>query len=434
MPRLRRIVTAAWADPFTRWMGVVLVVATVVRVAWVVYAAQPPVGVHDPFFYEQAATRLASGDGYTLPNGDPTAYYPVGYPAALAAVVWFTTHTPIPDNIPVAAGMLNAFLGVVTVAMLGVLGSWLVGKRVGLIAAALAAVFPNQVFYTATMLSETLFNALLVGVLVLLVWRGERGLPWTRLLVAGVVLGLAVLTRPVALAVVPFAGVAWWIARAGWRRALRDALLLTGGTALVIVPWTVRNLVRMGEPVLISTNTGDNLCIAHNPQATGAFQLPDYCFADVPERETTEDELRRDRTLRGRALEYLVEHPHEEIPLVWWRAFYTYNTDDDGLRAVESYDEDPFLGARQRSVLATVANGFYFGVFALALLGLPALWSRADARRLLFLAFLAAMAVAPLVFFGDPRFKLPFTLLCVLPAAITLGAVRSIRQSALSAG
>lgn len=440
MSRLRRLITAAWRDPFTRWMGVVLLVAGVLRVAWVLYAAREPVGLHDPFWYELGATRIANGDGYTLLSGDPTAYYPIGYPAALAVVVWLTANTPIPDNVPVAAGMLNVVLGVATVGMIGVLGRRLLGARVGIVAAAVVAVFPNQIFYTATMLSETLFNTLLVSALLVLVWSRDRVSPWPRVLVAGVLLGFAVLTRPVALAVLPFVGLAWWIGRTGWRRALTATLVLAAGVVLVILPWTIRNVVRMGEPVLISTNTGDNLCIGHSPEANGAFRIPseepgdstDSCFADVPGRVTTEDELRRDRTLRSRAVEYAVDHPRRELSLLWWRAYYTFYLDDDGLSAVESYQDDRFLGDRQRAVLETFANGAYFGVLALALLGIPALWDRRDRRRLLYLGFLAAMATPPLVIFGDPRFKVPFALLCVLPAAITLTAVASIRRSALS--
>ena len=433
MRRLRRVLAAGWADPFTRWLGILLVVTTVVRVLWVLYAAREPVGLHDPQYYAQLAARLADGDGYTLPNGDPTAYFPVGYPAVLAPVVWLVGHTPLPDNVPVAAGMLNTALAVATVALVGLIGKRLAGWRVGVVAAALAAVFPNQIFYTATILSETLFNFLLVVALAVLILRRNDELRWPILLLAGVALGLAVLTRPVAVAVVPFAALAWWLTHTGWRDALRRAGLLVVGILLVVAPWTIRNWVRLGEPVMISTNTGDNLCIGHNPEANGAFGLFESCIGDVPNRVSTEAELTRDEILTERSVEYFFEHPGHEAKLLWWRAFYTYKTDHDGLRAVESYDDDPLLGARTRDVLSTIADAFYFGLLALAALGVVVLWSRRDPRKMLFLGWTAAMALSPLAFFGDPRFKVPFGLFCVVPAAVTLAALPTIRRARMEA-
>jgi len=431
MRRLRRALAAGWAEPFTRWLGVVLIVATVVRVVWVLYAAREPVGIYDPHWYEMLGVRIANGDGYTLPGGDPTAYYSVGYPAALAGAVWFAQHTPLSDNVPVAAGLLNSAFAVATVALIGMIGRRLAGWRVGIGAAALAALFPSQIFYTAAILSETLFNFLLVASLAILVWRRSDQLGMHRLLTAGLVLGLAALTRPVALFVVPFAALAWWLAHTGWRTALRRALALGLGIMIVLVPWAIRNWVRMGEPIAIATSTGDNLCIGHNPEATGAFQLTEPCLVGVPNRVTTEEELERDETLRTRAVDYFLDHPQREIPLLWWRGFYTYRTDDDGLDAVESYGDDEFIGSRMRDVLATVANAFYFGVLALAAVGAVALWSRARAGRMLYFAWLAAMAASPLAFFGDPRFKVPFALLCVVPAAVTMAALPAIRRTRL---
>lgn len=428
MRRLRRALAAGWADPFTRWLGIVLLVAAVVRVVWVLYAAREPVGIYDPHWYEMLGVRIATGDGYTLPGGDPTAYYSVGYPAALAAAVWTVEHTPLSDDVPVAAGMLNAALAVATVALIGLIGRRLAGWRVGVVAAALAAVFPNQIFYTAAILSETLFNFLLVASLAILVWRRSDQLRMHHVLLAGLVLGLAALTRPIALFVVPFAALAWWLCHTGWRTALRHALVLGLGVVIVLVPWAIRNWVRLDEPVAIATSTGDNLCIGHNPEATGAFQLTEHCHEGVPLRFSTAAELERDETLRSRALEYVLDHPEREIPLLWWRAFHTYKTDDDGLEVVESYGDDEFIGSRMRDVLATVANAFYFGVLGLAAMGTAVLWSRRHPARMLYFAWAAAMAVSPLAFFGDPRFKVPFALLCVVPAAATIAALPTLRR------
>jgi len=415
----------AWA------MVVIVVVAFGVRLAWVLYAGRDPVGLRDPLFYREFAERIASGKGYVLPEGDPTAYYPIGWPAVLAANIWLTRHLHLPEDIPLWAGIMNAAFGAATVAIVGVITRRVVNAAAGVAAAAVLALFPGQIFYTATLLSEPLFGVLLVSTLLALVPPTGRDLTTRRLLGAGVLLGAAALTRPLSLMVLPFLAIAWAYARWGGAKTLRSVVLVGAGALILIVPWTVRNVVRMGEVIPISTNTGDNLCIGHNPKATGAFSLPEECFKGFSARGTTEDELRRYRVLTNRAIDYTIHHPQNEVPLLWWRTYWTYYTDDDGLKEVESFGEDTFIPPRGRLEFSTVANAYWWGVVALAIAGVGALWTRADWRRLVVLAFLVAMFVSPLPFFGDARFKLPFALLCAIPAGITLAASPRIRRDVL---
>lgn len=423
-------VKQALSDRFVIGLLGIVLLGLVLRIAWVIYAARNPVGPHDPFFYLDYAQRIAEGGGYSYRNGEPTAYYPVGYPAVLGAVAWLVQHTPLSNDVPLWGGVANALFGAATVGVIGVVTARLVGRAAGIAAALLLACFPGQIFYSATLLSEPLFGLVLVLALFALVPPAGVELRTRRVLLAGVLLGAATLTRPLALLIVPLVGIAWWVARWGWARVWRATILMTAGAAFLLVPWTVRNWVRMGEPVPISTNTGDNLCIGHNPDATGAFNLPEFCSSEFT-GYGTQAELERNRDLTRRATTYALHHPQREIPLLWWRAYWTYRTDDDGLNAVESYGQDPFIPARGRGVFATTATAYWWGVVALAIVGVGALATRRDWRRLVTLAFLVAMFVSPLAFFADGRFKSPFALLCVIPAGITLAAIPRIRRACL---
>jgi hypothetical protein len=77
-----------------RWLLVIVLVATALRLAWVLYAAREPRGLHDPSLYEVYAARIADGHGYTAADGQATTYYPVGYVGALSAVVWLVRLAP----------------------------------------------------------------------------------------------------------------------------------------------------------------------------------------------------------------------------------------------------------------------------------------------------------------------------------------------------
>ncbi|MGI8794640.1 MAG: hypothetical protein ACR2H3_15950 [Acidimicrobiales bacterium] len=81
-----------------RLLTVIFLSGFALRIAWTVYAARPPAPeLHDPAFYRFFAEQIANGNGYRLLNGQPTAYYPVGYPMTLGAVFWLVFHSPIPD-------------------------------------------------------------------------------------------------------------------------------------------------------------------------------------------------------------------------------------------------------------------------------------------------------------------------------------------------
>ena len=75
-------------------LGGILAVALVLRVAWCFHAARLPAGgLHDPNFYYLYGQQLANGLGYRLLDGSPTAYYPPGYPMALAPFILVTAWT-----------------------------------------------------------------------------------------------------------------------------------------------------------------------------------------------------------------------------------------------------------------------------------------------------------------------------------------------------
>jgi hypothetical protein len=187
----------------------------------------------------------------------------------------------------------------------------------------------------------------------------------------------------------------------------------------------IRNAVVMGQ-VTLSTNTGDNLCMSRHAGATGGFEFPnDECFVGrFDSLERPEFELARDRHGREVAIDFVREHPREELRLVLRRIGALFTDDADGLAAVESYGDDPWMDSGTRRSLRTAANGYGLVAGLLGVAGLGVL-VRGRAPGSLFVVLTGVgMLLPPLVFFGDPRFHVPAVPIAAVGAGVLVASIR----------
>jgi 4-amino-4-deoxy-L-arabinose transferase-like glycosyltransferase len=151
-----------------------------------------------------------------------------------------------------AVKAVQALLGALLVPAVAHVGRRSFGPGVGLAAAAFTAFYPDLVWYSAHFWSEPLFLALLW-------WGLERSLAADEggsgaAAASGLLLGLAALTREVPLYFLPVLA-AWMLGRRDGRSLLRAAALVAT-MAAVVAPWTLRNWVRFGAFVPVSTMGG----------------------------------------------------------------------------------------------------------------------------------------------------------------------------------
>lgn len=135
--------------------------------------------------------------------------------------------------------------------------AWLVAGdvRTGLLAAAVLAVSPVFVMEPAQILTETLYMFLLTAglwVYMLAVQRDHAQQAFSferRWILAGIILGLATLTRAVLL-LFPLGLVVHLILVLGWRKAVLRGLTLMLAYGLVVSTWTVVNKVKYDRWVI----------------------------------------------------------------------------------------------------------------------------------------------------------------------------------------
>lgn len=398
---------------------------------------RPPKGLSDPVLYRRFARDIADGNGYVSFLGEPTAYYPPGYPYFLGVLQRMADLVGLDRSLPLVAGLAQAMLGGVAAGAVVVAGREL-GRRLGderlargtgLAAGSVMALWPNLILYSGVLLSETLFIACL-GVFVAALLRslttssssGWR--PPSPLFVAAASLGAATLVRPQVLVVLPAMAVAMIVARRPWRKALADLGVLCLGVLLVLCPWIIRNAVVLDAFVPLSNNGGDNLCVGFHPGANGRFQVPRYCDTGEFYIDGPAAELRRNRETARRARRWATSHLSSLPALSVRKLWHTYNGEDDGLRALESYEKDLFLPRGLRSAAKLGLDLSYLLIMAMALLGAGvasyALWQRRgrDVVVAAVVSMAAASALVPVIVFGDPRFKVASTPLLAIAAGL----------------
>ncbi|WP_421119982.1 ArnT family glycosyltransferase [Aquihabitans daechungensis] len=368
---------------YRRLLAAVIVIGLGIRVAWVLWVSREPQGIFlDPSRYLGYARQIADGNGMTETlTGDPTAYYPPGYPWFLGIVTWLSK--PFTDEPWLAAGLVQAVLGGATVVLVASVAKRLAGPVPALVAAVLYALYPNLVFHTGALLGETLYNFLFLAFLALLLSRPwDAAFSYARIFGCGVLLGLAVMVRPISLAVIPVVVLCWLAARKDHRVTLRWTAALLAGVVLCIVPWTIRNQVRLHAFVPISTNTGDNLCIGHADGATGAFTPLDACTTEYEFLDGLPAELGSDKAKQRIAFRGMVDNIDREPWLLWRRTYYMWvrDGDHDGLFAVQSYRQDRWMALSTEARLIALADWVYWLVTAAGIVGLVQLARRRGPR------------------------------------------------------
>jgi 4-amino-4-deoxy-L-arabinose transferase-like glycosyltransferase len=347
----------------------VALLALVVRVPLVAYAAERFPPADDGSFYQVVAGRIAEGLGYTWlwPDGAVTyaAHYPVGYPALIGA--GYALFGPEPG----VAMAINALFGVLGAVAAHALAASVAARGGALLAGALAALVPGLLLYTPALMTEAVAADLLI--LAAAVAAGPRPRPlFARALLAGAALGLALLVRPQLLLVAPAFG-----ALIGFRERdrgfrWRGALIVSAVALAVCLPWTARNCQRLDGCAFVSANGGWNLFIGSSPLGRGGFAPIDRI--GVPEEcRTVFGEAGKDRCFGRAGARAIAERPLSWLALVPLKLGMTF---DYGTASAH------YLSASNPTL---VGESEKIGIGALELLG----------QRLLLLAALLAAARAP---------------------------------------
>lgn len=397
---------------FVPRLGLIAVGALVLRVAYVLIVGREVAGIGDYFFYNGSANLLADGEGFVNPYSlavgpaKPSAEHPPLWTFVLSVTSFlggngFTAHK-----------LTGCLVGSLAIVPIGLLAKRVGGDRAGLIAAGLAAVYPTFVAADGSLMSETLYGFLIAFALLAAYRLRDSG----RLSAAaglGAMLGLAALTRTEALLFIPFLALPVAVgAGGGLRRWAPRFAVVAVAAGLVIVPWTVRNWISLGDPVPVSVN-GDAVLAGAN--CDQVYSGPDTGLWTVQcaFRDEGVSEPEQGRLWRRRGIDYAFDHA-DRLPMVLTvRALRVW----DFWQPVRQTQSE----GRHR-LLQGAGTGVYFLLLPLVLAGGVILRRRRETLVVMAVPFVV-VTLAAMAGWGLPRFRQAAEVAIVVLAAVAIEAL-----------
>lgn len=267
-----------------RWLVVaILVLAMGIRFG-AVYQNRPYAPKTDALSFDHIASALVNGHGFgyaetppfTPAEHQPTALRDPMYPLTLAAV-----YVVFGDHSWTAARLVNSIVDTLVVLLIGVVAAQLWSRRIAVVAMIIAAVDPSLILVGTSLQLEPLLLLFSLGSLAATLQYRRSGNDWRWAAGAGLLLGLAILTRETAAVMLLPEGWLLWSAhrtKAGdpgvastrpslfTSKAVVAPVLLVVLAVATVVPWTIRNAVTLHA--FVPTTTGAGLGLAGTYNAT----------------------------------------------------------------------------------------------------------------------------------------------------------------------
>lgn len=361
----------------------------------------------DPDGYAGFAHQLATTGTFGIEAGKASAHRLPMYPVLLAP--WCMGEKPIWLGI----ATIHLAAAAATVIMTWRLAEVCGGRKYAALAALLVAVDPLLLQQSKLIMTETVFTAVFVGLVLSWMKQCEGPDNWARRWKTSGLLALAALIRPIAWA--------YWIGvmllgstgrRREWAWTMAMALTLAS-------PWAGRNYLQFGAPILTTTHGGYTLWLGQNPEfyreevVVGAKQWPDESFQRWTQENLRQTagmtEVERDVVYRSMAWQWMRENPGSAVRSIIYHVWSLWRP-------------NPRIGSEKVRWLCGV---YYITLYLLAFIGLCQSTTWRVPNTAIPIALLVWTAVHA-VYWSNIRMRAPLIPLLAVLAAI--GIQRLLEQ------
>jgi 4-amino-4-deoxy-L-arabinose transferase-like glycosyltransferase len=404
---------------FVRALVVIAVFGFVLRIAYIEIATGAVGG--DGRYYHSIASLLADGKGFIAPKPYllqhlvvPSAPHPPAWPLFLAGFALVGLRTAFEQQV------IACLVGTATVVTVGFAGRRIAGGRVGIIAAAVAAVYPNFWLYERELMSETL-TLFAAALLILIAYRFRDRATRGRALALGFSCGFIAIVHAEQLLLVGILllPVILLARETPIRRRFAWAAMALAAAAVVILPWAAYNSARFHAPVLLGDEFGVTAAISNCPpvysgRLIGFQDVSCNAAAVQAGKITAHDDVKRDNQYLQVGLDYARGHLSRVPVVVLAREARVWSLMPSQLR----------LDTGRNTSLRIIELGFafYWVLVPLAVTG-AVLLRRRRIMELPLMAFFVTVTMGVALTYGFTRFRAAAEVAIVLLAAVTIDAV-----------
>ena len=377
--------------------------------------------VGDQFEYFMRASALVKGKGYH----HYSTFRPPLYPLFLALIFYLFRSI-------FAAKLIQILLSTFNVFILYLMSKRIFDEKVGLISALIFSLYPNLIFFSHTLWTETLFVFLLVSSIYFLIeFRyTQRNL---LLLLSGLTWGLASLTRSLLFYFLPIIFLWFMIFEKGrHKEKIIHFSLFAIITLITIAPWTYRNYLVYRSLLPISTTGGWIFRIGNNPKSVFVPKddCKDWSFADGKKPFWfSREEVIEERHMYKRGLNFIINNNLLFLKKSLWEGRHFYTLDSFAIRHLRNgwYGKVPLSMIR---ALTTIIIVSYILVILMGTIGF--IYSKNDDNKWLFIILIFIYTLIHSLAFSMSRYRLPLIPFVIIYSSYSFAHLHKIWKNILT--
>lgn len=414
-------------------LGIILSIAFILRLLFVLETFEHPFFKYlfsDSKIYFSWAVNIVETNNWI---GSEVFFMAPGYPYFLAIVF------AVFGKSIFLVKILQIIFSCLTVALIYLSGKELGEKAIAILAASLAAIYAPFIFYSGSILSETL-QLFFISLFLFLILKQNSFSNTKNIFLVGIALGFAAIFRGnVLIFIMPI--ILWlYFQKEKFefvkQNFMKAVVVLIIGTALPILPITLRNISVSEDFVLLTSNGGINFYLGNNENALGIFSAPQNfdLYADLSGKNFAEQVSGKKLTSAEassfwmkQGWGYIIANPVDAFLLTVKKLFLFFDESENPQSTVMDIE---FARDNTSNTLKLPLLNFYL-IFLLAFVGLFFLLKNNAKYSLLFYLALA-YTVSIIIFFVNGRFRLGVTPIMILLAASgTFALISVIKENEL---
>jgi 4-amino-4-deoxy-L-arabinose transferase-like glycosyltransferase len=195
----------------------------------------------DPDFvgnYAPAARNLLAGRGFILDDGTPALHYPPGYSLIIAGIFKLSDYFGV--DYKILMHVFNVLVSSLVAVIIFLLAAEIWGPAPGIIVSLIWITYPFNLWFNCLASTEIPFMVFFLGSIYIIISAGLRDtLSGPICFLAGILMGAAMLIRPMAIGMSFIIGVIIWLLTSNIKSHLKLFLIIMvfAGNLLVVAPW-----------------------------------------------------------------------------------------------------------------------------------------------------------------------------------------------------